>query len=829
MLAEQIMTLHQAAQGVTPADATLMVARNALDTARAELRENVVALRSQLVHLVSLASHFPELLAHKDVQRFMSTDGLQTPDHRQLADYDDVRSLTRGRNELLLAKYDGVDVCLKRFPVQGDMRAYQHELLRVQRLRHPFIIRYTAVFQDNGSMYLEMEYFPLGSLRHWVETTQPDAAKIRSVLRQVLLGLACMHSQNIVHCDIKPENVLVADDNTPRICDFEMSKDLDAILSSTMGGGTLRFTAPEILIGKAKPSPASDMYAFGLLILNTVCQLGPGDTYPLTDASKAPNSALKDLIAWLLSENPATRPSAVQLQAELYFADDGVAEVTQQLRGAQQELADAHERVTWAQTDAERRLAAKQAEAARHVLDAQQAVTQAREQSERAQSDAERRLAEHEQQAAVARADEATRLEREADARVANAKRQFQQQLAAEKAEAARHVQDAQQAVTQAREQSERAQSDAERRLAEHEQQAAVARVDEATRLEREADARVKKARDTEQHEITLREADLALEQGVRWLCEGTYYHDDNARILEQAFQRLRLFLGDAHTGNVKIFVKRVSYRVNVSLDGVGMMQSRPDTGRRRPVRREEPLLAPLRTETTALKPCCDAWAEIEARVQESLPRHVVTKLEKIDNNQLLADFDRQMKIVAAKPANAARADTVAHRANVRFGFHAMAGKPAELKKIYEGGRADGGFDYRLGRQGAYGRGSYFAEHAIYSAYLFPCPAKAADSSIVLLVADVILGQSKDLGKGMDGTLLREPPIEGGVTGDVYDSVQGTEGSFGIHGPPGLHHPRQDARRYGRNPKGEEEYGRQYIVYDKAKAYPRYLVTIRPQ
>jgi hypothetical protein len=85
------------------------------------------------------------------------------------------------------------------------------------------------------------------------------------------------------------------------------------------------------------------------------------------------------------------------------------------------------------------------------------------------------------------------------------------------------------------------------------------------------------------------------------------------------------------------------------------------------------------------------------------------------------------------------------------------------------------------------------------------------------------------LGKARICDLVREPPIEGGAAGDVYDSVQGTEGSFGIHGPPGLHHPRQDARKYGRNPQGEEEYGRQYIVYDKAKAYPRYLTTIRPQ
>jgi hypothetical protein len=733
-LAKQTMALHEGAQGAAPAEDKLMAAQAALDTTRAELRQTTTQLRSQVVHLVALSSqHFPELLGHEDVRKFMSTDGLQAPDHRQLADYEDVRPLTTGRNEVLLAKYDGVDVCLKRFAVQGDMRTYTREVLRVQRLQHPFIIHYTTAFEDNGSMYLEMEYFAHGSLRRWLETTKPDLAKIRSLLRQVLLALACMHSQNIVHCDIKPENVLVANDETPRICDFEMSKDLGAALSSTMAGGTVLFMAPEVRNHRSKPSTASDMYAFGLLMLNTVCEFSPGDTYPRTDTSTVVEPALKDLITRLLSEHPPSRPSAVQLQAEPYFADDGMAEVTQQLQHAQQ-------------------------------------------------------------------------------------------------------------AITQVQEQVAEAKSDAERRLAQQAQQAAMTRAAEAARLKQEADARVKEARDAEQRDITLREADAALEQGVRWLCEGSPYAVEIARVLEQEFQRMRLFPTDGRADSVNVRVRRVRYRVSVSADGVGMMQCRPDTGTQRPVRREEALLAPLCTTTTPLEQGCEPWMMIQDRIQESLPQHVVTRLVEIDNNQLLVDFERQKEIVAAKDTNAARGGTV-DMANVRVGFHAMAGGPNELKKIYEGGRADGGFDYRLGRGGAYGRGSYFAEHAIYSAYLYPCPTKAADGSIVLLVAEVILGQSKDLGQLCSrdlqpwdplGTaricdLVREPPIEGGATGEVYDSVQGTERSFGIHDATARSHPRRDARQYGRNPQGEEEYGRQYILYDKARAYPRYLVTIRPQ
>ena len=89
--------------------------------------------------------------------------------------------------------------------------------------------------------------------------------------------------------------------------------------------------------------------------------------------------------------------------------------------------------------------------------------------------------------------------------------------------------------------------------------------------------------------------------------------------------------------------------------------------------------LAPLRVETRELPQNSPVFDEIQTRVQQSLPRHVVTKLERIDNNELLLDFKRQKDLVAAKPANAAQGGTVENKANVRLAFHAMAGGPEEL------------------------------------------------------------------------------------------------------------------------------------------------------
>jgi hypothetical protein len=104
-----------------------------------------------------------------------------------------------------------------------------------------------------------------------------------------------------------------------------MSKDMTAALSSTMVGGTRGFMAPEIMSGHSKPTVASDMFAFGVLVLNTVCELGD-ESYPLTNPSKVTDPALKELLPRLLNREPASRPTAAQLLAEPYFASDAVDE-----------------------------------------------------------------------------------------------------------------------------------------------------------------------------------------------------------------------------------------------------------------------------------------------------------------------------------------------------------------------------------------------------------------------------------------------------------------------------------------------------------------------
>ena len=75
----------------------LAVAQAGLVKIRDALRDNRLKMRSQVVHLVSLASqHFPELKEHKDVLAFMGSGGLEAADRRRMTDYDEVKPLITG-------------------------------------------------------------------------------------------------------------------------------------------------------------------------------------------------------------------------------------------------------------------------------------------------------------------------------------------------------------------------------------------------------------------------------------------------------------------------------------------------------------------------------------------------------------------------------------------------------------------------------------------------------------------------------------------------------------------------------------------------------------
>ena len=116
---------------------------------------------------------------------------------------------------------------------------------------------------------------PCGSLHDRLRPPHPPLTALQrlQVLRGVAYGLRTLHDSALVHLDVKPANILLAfqgDEIVAKLTDFGISKSLDpasTFAGSTMGGaGSLMWMAPELHKRPAAPSPASDVYAFGMVM-----------------------------------------------------------------------------------------------------------------------------------------------------------------------------------------------------------------------------------------------------------------------------------------------------------------------------------------------------------------------------------------------------------------------------------------------------------------------------------------------------------------------------------------------------------------------------------
>ncbi|KAI3768989.1 hypothetical protein L6452_00085 [Arctium lappa] len=157
----------------------------------------------------------------------------------------------------------------------------QKEQHFLSRLQSPHIINYIGFnihYDDNIPMYnLFMEYAPGGTIADVIKKNggSLDECLIRSYTRQILLGLDHLHSNNLVHCDIKCENVLVCSDGV-KIGDLGCAK-----LAANGGGvtssefsGTPVFMAPEVARGEEQGF-ASDVWAVGCVVIEMATGCSP--------------------------------------------------------------------------------------------------------------------------------------------------------------------------------------------------------------------------------------------------------------------------------------------------------------------------------------------------------------------------------------------------------------------------------------------------------------------------------------------------------------------------------------------------------------------------
>jgi hypothetical protein len=153
------------------------------------------------------------------------------------------------------------DVALKRLLDRRHAARFEIEARLLAQLRHPRVVRVVDYFQDDSGQYLVMslvEGVDLGRLL--MERGKPGLALEDAVdyVREAAEALQYVHDQQIVHRDVKPQNLILSQDGIVLV-DFGVARELGEEDQGTVGVGTPRFMAPEVFAG-GTVSPRSDVF-----------------------------------------------------------------------------------------------------------------------------------------------------------------------------------------------------------------------------------------------------------------------------------------------------------------------------------------------------------------------------------------------------------------------------------------------------------------------------------------------------------------------------------------------------------------------------------------
>ncbi len=193
----------------------------------------------------------------------------------QLGNYRVLRTLgTGGFSTVYLGRHIYLDtlaaIKVLRTDIHLTNQGKEHFLSEariVARLQHPHIVRILEFGVEQGVAFLIMEYAPNGSLltRHAARSILP-LPDILLYTRQIAEALQFAHDQQIVHCDVKPENLLFNAQDELLLSDFGIAITQHGSSHTHEAVGTMYYMAPEQF--KGKPVAASDQYALGVIVYN---------------------------------------------------------------------------------------------------------------------------------------------------------------------------------------------------------------------------------------------------------------------------------------------------------------------------------------------------------------------------------------------------------------------------------------------------------------------------------------------------------------------------------------------------------------------------------
>ncbi len=212
--------------------------------------------------------------------------------------------------------------------LEREAQKFLNEARTVAHLQHPHIVKVLEYGVQDTYAFLVMDYAPHGTLRErYPEGTPQPLATVLPVVKQMSSALQYAHDQQLVHRDVKPENMLVGRDQVIWLSDFGLAIVAHSTLSQSRqeAFGTIAYMAPEQIRGH--PRPASDQYALAAVVYEWLCGSPPFDgdsaiTLAFQHISEPPPSprsridaispAVEAILLQALAKDPHARFASIQ-------------------------------------------------------------------------------------------------------------------------------------------------------------------------------------------------------------------------------------------------------------------------------------------------------------------------------------------------------------------------------------------------------------------------------------------------------------------------------------------------------------------------------------
>jgi len=229
----------------------------------------------------------------KSLPKLIVEKKTQEPTNECKKQYDRLSELGSGGNatvELVMERSTKIEYARKIITIAGNddsvLKQAKNEVELFKVLDSPFILKYIESYTRVNTLYIIMEYAEKGELSQLIKRQKATVgrkftqAEILKWLTQCSLGLALMHSKNIMHRDLKPQNLFLTKDNDLKLGDFGISKEIKTTdkLTNTFCG-TPYYMPPEVYRREAY-SNAADIWALGCTFYETMTLEKPFEVDP---------------------------------------------------------------------------------------------------------------------------------------------------------------------------------------------------------------------------------------------------------------------------------------------------------------------------------------------------------------------------------------------------------------------------------------------------------------------------------------------------------------------------------------------------------------------